>query len=293
MGMDPFSDEILGVKIQVAALMEKIQNFPKAIEVLEIVRGDCLQWVDELGGLITAWSGRGVTGLTTLPSEQNRGKRTRVLGKTVAISVKLADLYANNFVRDKDSAEERLVWAVETVLKEKKRREDEGVTEDEGDWISDSEMGASLEALAHHYEEKNQHYLATPLFLQALSLYPTNTCHSVVLMNNLATSLAQQLSPPTAGTPPPSRSSLVDNAQEWAQKALDVAAQIKPPTRDEECDIGCAVATHNLGEFAEMNGQISEARKRYAEAVSIAKAIGFSEGVENGRQGLKRIAQVG
>ncbi|KAK4981500.1 hypothetical protein LTR28_003088, partial [Elasticomyces elasticus] len=48
MGMDPFSDEILGVKIQVAALMEKIQNFPKAIEVLEIVRGDCLQWVDEL-----------------------------------------------------------------------------------------------------------------------------------------------------------------------------------------------------------------------------------------------------
>lgn len=50
-GMDPFSDEILGVKIQVAALMEKIQNYPKAIEVLERVRADCLQWDVKMGGL--------------------------------------------------------------------------------------------------------------------------------------------------------------------------------------------------------------------------------------------------
>ena len=49
--MDPFSDEILGVKIQVAALMERIQNYAKAIEVLEIVRGDCIKWEAELGSL--------------------------------------------------------------------------------------------------------------------------------------------------------------------------------------------------------------------------------------------------
>ena len=60
-----------------------------------------------------------------------------------------------------------------------------------------------------------------------------------------------------------------------------------------ECDLACAVATHNLGEFAERNGQIGEARKRYREAISIAKAIGFTESVENSREGLKRISKAG
>ena len=36
-------------------------------------------------------------------------------------------------------------------------------------------------ALGHHYEEKDQHYLSAPLFLQALGLCPPKSCHSVVL----------------------------------------------------------------------------------------------------------------
>ena len=193
LGVDPFSDEILGVKIQLASLMEKIQQYPKAIEVLEIVKRDCLRWVEELGG-----------------KEGNEGKRTRVLGKTVGISVKLGELYANEYVMETEAAEEQLVWAVETVLKEKKRREDEGVKPGEGRWMTDEETGAALEcmhtfphphrysfeeatesslllllALGHHYEQKNQHYLAAPLFLQALALIPQTDCHSVILSLSL------------------------------------------------------------------------------------------------------------
>lgn len=272
-GMDPFSDEIIGVKIHVAALMEKIQNFPKAIEVLEIVRADCLEWEAELGGL-----------------DRNSGKRTRVLAKTVAISVKLGELYSNPYIRDTAAAEEQLVWAVETILKEKQRREKEGVKEDEGEWITDDELGASLEALAHNYEEKDLHYLAAPLFLQALSIKPREDCHSVVLMNNLSISLAQQSPPSTAGVAPPSRSALVESARSWATKAIDVAARIEPPERNEECDMGCAVALHSLGEFAEMNGDFTEAMKRYKEAASLARAIGFVDAAKNSQEGLKRLA---
>ena len=129
--MDPFSDEILGIKIQLASFMEKIQQYPKAIDVLEIVRGDCLRWVEQLGG-----------------KEGNEGKRTRVMGKIVGISVKLGELYANDFVADRDLAEERLVWAVETVLKEQKRRDEEGVKEGEGNWMSNEEIGGALECKA-------------------------------------------------------------------------------------------------------------------------------------------------
>ncbi|GAB7350104.1 hypothetical protein MBLNU459_g0770t1 [Dothideomycetes sp. NU459] len=276
LGMDPFSNEIIGVKVQVAALMEKCQNYPKAIEVLEILKRDCLRWEVELGGL-----------------ERNKEKRTRVLKQTIAVSIKLGELYSNEYVKEPKAAEERLVWAVEATLREKQRREAAGITDGEGEWMSNDEMGASMEALAHNYEEQDKHYLATPLFLQALSLKPTEDCHSVVLMNNLSISLAQQQPPLDSATAPPDRTAMVENARQWAQKALDVAAQIKPPVRDEECDYGCAVALHNLGEFAEMNNNVAQAKKMYNEAASLAKAIGFSEGVTNSQKALRRISKAG
>jgi hypothetical protein len=85
-------------------------------------------------------------------------------------------------------------------------------------------------------------------------------------VNNLSISLAQQDAPPTPGQPPISRSGLVSNARAWAEKSIAVAAKIAPPERTEECDIGCAVATHNLGEFAEMDGNIVEAQRRFEKA---------------------------
>lgn len=288
--MDAFSDEIIGVKIQVASLMERLEQYSKAIQVLEILKKDSLEWIARYGGL-----------------EDRKQQRTRVLAKCVGISVKLGELYGTPVIYNRDAAEERLVWAVETVLKEQQRRQTSGATdESDGPWMSPSEVGAALEALAHNYEDKNQHYLATPLFLQALSLLPQtgNNCHSVVLMNNLASSLAQQ-SPRAAQAaqtysqsrnintapagPSATRETMIDNAKTWAQKALDVAAKIGPPERDEECDVGCAVATHNLGEFAEMLQNFTEARQRYQEAISIARAIGFEEGVENSSARLRKL----
>ncbi|MCJ1251617.1 hypothetical protein MMC30_008852 [Trapelia coarctata] len=274
-GMDPFSDEILGVKISLAGFMEKIHQYQRAIDVLEIVRRDCNKWLDTVG-----------------KREGREGDRTRVLAKTVGISVKLGELYANEYIGDQDAAEKNLIAGVETSLRERKRREDEGVKEGEGPWMSNEEMGGALESLANHYEQEDLHYLAAPLYLQCLSLLPQTSCHAVVLMNNLSISLAQQSAPPAASTPPPSRSALIANARSWAEKSLSIAAVIKPPERNEECDMGCAVATHNLGEFAEMDGNLADARKRYEEAIALSRAIGFSEGVERAEEGIKRVGGV-
>ncbi len=169
--------------------MEKVKQYRKAIEVLEIVHADCLKWIEQLGG-----------------KEGNEAKRSRVLGKTVGISVKLGELYSSDEINDLEAAEENLMYSVTAVLKEKKRRAEEGVKEDlEGPWMTDEEVGGSLEgetqppfmlakvstiltkknqpALANHYETRNQHYLAAPLYLQALTLIPHSNCHSVVLSN--------------------------------------------------------------------------------------------------------------
>lgn len=102
-GMDPFSKEVLGIKIQLASLFERYHNYNKAIEVLEIVRRDCYAWVEKLGGI-----------------HMTDGKRTRVLGQAAAMGVKLGELYSLPYVDDQEAAEAALVTAVETMLKEKR-----------------------------------------------------------------------------------------------------------------------------------------------------------------------------
>ena len=88
------------------------------------------------------------------------------------------------------------------------------------------------------------------------------------------------------------RTILIEQARQWATKALALSSTIQPPNRNEECDVGCAVATHNLGEFFEMEGKVGEARVKYEEAASLAKAMGFTEGYTNAKEGLKRLKEL-
>ncbi len=121
---------MIGVRIQIAAWLEKIGKFQNSIEVLEALLRDCKKWVEKMeksvqDGLVDR-SGRLVTAPTTQPNIPEEGgdgsaeepenlwaKRTRVLGKSVGISVKLGELYTDDHVLQGDAAGEHLVWAVE------------------------------------------------------------------------------------------------------------------------------------------------------------------------------------
>lgn len=82
----------------------------------------------------------------------------------------------------------------------------------------------------------------------------------------------------------------MDQARQWADKALQRAASISD--EDEECNVGCAVATHNLGEFYEMEGKIQDARRKYMDAEQLAKKIGFPEGRANAKAGIARLKEL-
>ncbi|KAL8731031.1 MAG: hypothetical protein Q9166_003682 [cf. Caloplaca sp. 2 TL-2023] len=268
-GMDPLSDEILGVKFQLASFFEKQIHQPRmAIEVLERVRKVCMDWVEEKG-----------------PEERDRSRRTRVLGQCVRMSVKLGELYAGPEIMETEHAEESLVWAVTILLKEQERREREGTSKEEGEWMNPEEVGGALEST--HYSQRQQHYLASPLYLQAVSLIPKSNCHAVVLMNNLATSLLLQRTPSTPYDPPSDPSALLTNARQWAQKALDIASAIPPSDKTNECDEGCAVAMYNLGEFANLEGNTREARRWWEEGWRKSREVGYGEALGRCEMALK------
>ena len=97
-------------------------------------------------------------------------------------------------------------------------------------------------------------------------------------MSNLALALALQHPSSAPNQPPPSAADQILSAKTWAVKALKLAASITPPARSDECDIGCAVATINLGDFAEMEGNLEEARNKWREGESLSQVIKFEEG---------------
>lgn len=49
------------------------------------------------------------------------------------------------------------------------------------------------------------------------------------------------------------------------------------------------MATHHLGEFAEMDRRVEEARRRYVEAESLSRGIGYQNGIETAKASLRRI----
>ncbi len=127
--MDPFSPEILGLKIQIAAFFEKLGLYQKAIDVLEEVRADALKWNELFGD-----------------KPKNAEKRTRLLLKAVQMSSKLSEYYLHPSIGNRKAAEEKMVWSVTAILKENQRRQEAGLKPDNGDgWIGQDETGAALE----------------------------------------------------------------------------------------------------------------------------------------------------
>ncbi|KAK1246778.1 hypothetical protein MKX08_000580 [Trichoderma sp. CBMAI-0020] len=329
-GLDPFSDEVLGIRIQVAFWLEKINSHKAAIDVLESVLGDCRKWVDVMEQSVKDGKvndqGRYVgeaqpqvaaakpasdgkteeeeagEAAAAEPIETLWHKRERLLLKAISTSVKLGELYADEHVLNPDQSHTHLVWAVESSLKEFRRRRTEGPKPGEEKWLSPEELGGSMESLGRDYERRSQFQLAIPLFFQALRLCES-PCHRAVIMNNLAAAFAQQplyaagTMEPSEGlkelfsdSMPKTRKEFLEAGLNWAQNAYVHAKDVKGDDRTPECDEACAVALCNWGDVAAMLGKTELAKKKYNQCIEMSNKMDFSEGVKQAQEGLSKLA---
>ncbi|KAF3760476.1 hypothetical protein M406DRAFT_268439 [Cryphonectria parasitica EP155] len=321
-GLDPFSNDVIGIKIQLAAWLEKMGNIPGAIRVLDLVLSENKKWLslvetspERLPGAPRpgpiVGDDQSAQSITQEDFEQwVRSSRARVLLKSCQISVKLGTLYAEEHVLDNDKSHEHLMWAVETALTEFQRRASDGTKDGEGSWLTPEEIGGALESLGNSYERKGQFDLALPLFFQALRLC-RDQCHLAVIMNNLAASFAQHPPRPPYETlagivpgqdgkesPTPAasgqtwtRKEHLESAARWAKNALKHAKEPTGEARTPECDQACAVALVNLGDIAMMSGDYNVARRKYERAIQVSEENSFAEGVKQAQAGLARLSQ--
>lgn len=156
-GLDPFSDEVMGIKIQMAAWLEKIDHVKSAADALSMVLADNKKWLHICETAPQTLPRAPVPGIVVSEGESQRtitkeefdhwlwSSRNRILAKSCAISTKLGELYADDHVMEIGKSHESLMWAVETSLSEFRRRATEGVKEGEGDWMTPEEIGGALE----------------------------------------------------------------------------------------------------------------------------------------------------
>ncbi|RPA74951.1 hypothetical protein BJ508DRAFT_230451 [Ascobolus immersus RN42] len=280
-GMYALSDEVTGMKLALAEYVgDELGRMDKKVEILWGVWDELMRAVEVAGEvdgeekkrLLKRAVGTGVLLGRTLGGMGQHGREGAVLGRTVETML-------------------REVMPAGGPIREEDKKPDEKVDDGEGGKVvrrdnrfTNEEMGGALEALAAHYTATNKPELATPLYLRTLSLVPPNTCHQVTIMTNLSGSLAHHPLPPTR-----SRAEFLQDAQTWANKALEIDNNIKPPVRTEECDEACVAALYNLGEIAELLGEKGGARDKYEQARSLADGIGMKEGVERAEEAIKRL----
>jgi tetratricopeptide (TPR) repeat protein len=327
LGMHPFSDEVMGIKLQVAMMLEKAGLVKGAIEVLERTKNDTIKWVEEGRAAETATEKKDAKSpapAKTTPDnvvvkegaiqdaeeelkkmqEFEARQRDKALKKVVGMEMKLAELYSSDHIQEDKKAEAAQVAAVELCLKEMHRRHNLGlpVGGGAGDansdaWLNMTEIATALAELASTYTAKDRHELAMPLYLRALEMLrvaegDSPSCKQVTLLNDVASAMVGQVqlpASPRAQQQAISREQTIEAARLWAQKSLDVAARIQPPVRDDECDITCVAATYNLGEIAELQNKPDVAKQRYTEARSLADGLGYEDGVGMADAALKRL----
>ncbi|KAI1966723.1 hypothetical protein LOZ58_000211 [Ophidiomyces ophidiicola] len=319
-GLHPFSEEVLGIRLHIVQMLEKAEMIKPAIELLETLQKDCVEWVNngrrkEMVRYRERSSRNQAKDSSTAEDEnieqekqiEEEQRRALAMKRAAGCGVKLAELYSSDYIRDSEKAEEALIKAVDLSRAELQYRRGKNLPVfqvEGGYYLNLTEVASAFNELADLFARKGRNDLSTALYMQSLSLIKEDeqdrpsTCAQVVLLNNIASQMAEQAqnpSPPPAATtsgahmPPVSRDQLLYAASEWAKKAIDVADKIQPPARNQECDQGCLTATYNLGEIAEMQGHFTEAKKYYVEAREIATRIQVPEGVERVNEAMERI----
>ncbi|PHH71797.1 hypothetical protein CDD80_4988 [Ophiocordyceps camponoti-rufipedis] len=324
-GLDPFSDEVLGIRIQVAGWLEQNDEPKTAVRVLEKVLEDCQKWVAFLDQCVKDGkvddAGRYRDSTSTVAADEINAaaetlwrRRERLLQKAVGTSVKLGGLYADKRILMPEMAHERLVWAVETSLSELQRRQREGPKAGEEGWLTMEEMGAAMESLGQDYASRGQWQLSIPLYFQALRMCG-DACQRTVIMNNLAVAFASQplyapKSPTEASggetdeassgpveaseaarslleTPVPmTRQQSLEAALNWARNAYKHAVEVEGEERTATCDEACNTALCAWADIAAQLGMLDEARSKYVECLEMGRKLKFSDASTHARKGL-------
>lgn len=230
-GLHPFSEEVLGIRLQIPHMLEKAGMMKPAIEILEKTQQDCLEWVQNgrrkqlLRERERAVNARERTDGPTAVEEERaqlekeaaeERQRGFVMKRVAGVGVKIAALYSSDHMRDPKNAEKALLKAVDLSRSELEYRrqhnlpvsqsqdQNKGNDNENAYYLNLTEVASAFNEVADFYSQQGRNDIATALYMQSLALIKEDeqdrlsTCAQVVLLNNISSQMAEQAQHPAS-----------------------------------------------------------------------------------------------
>ncbi|KAJ0414863.1 hypothetical protein BJY00DRAFT_294341 [Aspergillus carlsbadensis] len=223
--MHPYSDEVLGIKLQTSMMLEKAGLIEGAVKVLEQTKTESLAWIERSKERARqnkeAREKRKEEHGETPPGQKleiddpevlhkwkriqefeayEEKQRAKCTKKVVGMALKLGELYESDHMQNPEKSESAYESAVDIAMKEFQSRQSQGLPvsgradgEDDHDieYLTRPEVAVALVELANSYLGNDKRIdLSIPVIVRALELFrveegPRPSCKQALLMGNI------------------------------------------------------------------------------------------------------------
>lgn len=317
MDMHPWSDEVLGIKLQMADMLIKAGYHEKAAELLGRIAQQGVEWVLKTRDryMFTFPKGKTIVDPNlkeiVQPDEETKNYELaladRTLKKIIGTFLLLGELYEDEHIKNPAKAFSTRRAALGMLTEEIENRRGRGLpplaTPEEGDnWMTAEEVGHVMSDVGETWLRAGRPDKALELLMPSIAILrdvegKDVSCRQVVLLANIAAAMFDHK--PTqqegAATDKKKKQTVVsveqqmESSRAWALKSIEVSKLVQEDLRDESCDMGCAAAADVLSAIAEWQGADEEARKWLREEKRYCESANYAEGVE---KAVKLMAQV-
>jgi hypothetical protein len=295
-GMDPFSKEVMGIRIRLAEMLEQFGRAKSSIEVLNSLAKDCQEKLTELsrGTVLKELKGENAS----TQEEKDLAQHTTILKTIIQVKVKIAGLYDSEFIQDPASAKKTLSEAVGLLVQHTQDPQAKGFHEDNAAGLSLEEIAAMLSQMGDLYATTGEEANAIQVYM--LTLDPlrkacngTKSCKEVQILSNIAASMGIAAKRPGAvinGRPatPESKKAARRAAIKWADQAIGTAEKVLPEDRDEICELGMLSAQLTKADLLLEDGQKVESKELWRGMLPILREKNLTSLISTAEQGIRR-----
>ena len=249
-GMDPFSNEAMGLRIRYAQMLEDFGRGLQAAEIVKSIVNDYEEELFEVDRQLLSYSTapatrpQGVSNSGT--SRSSEYSRSNLVKGLIQAQVKLASLYASDHIQNPRLAKESLSEAINLLVRETKDASSKGLSEDNNAALTYEEIAAIFSQMGDLYATTGEESNAVQTYMLALeplrkACGGTRSCREVQIFSNIASTMDIAMKKPGAtinGQPvtPANLAKARQAATAWVNQAVATVDKVPLTDRDEICE---------------------------------------------------------
>lgn len=288
--MNPYSKEVVGIRIRLAEMLEKFGHATAAVTCLEDIAANCEKKLGDSS----------IPALPPLNDEEAVPPVTRqaLLRWVIETKVKVASLYESDYLQNRSKAKETLSDAVGLLMKESKDPQTNGFTADNAAGMSMMEIASILSQMGDLYATSGEEANAVQTYMLALqplraACDGTRSCKEVQLFSNIASTMDIAMKKPGAkiNGKPLTQQSLAAARKatlKWADQAIATAELIPPESRDSVCELGLISAQMTRADLLLDSGDKQQSKEAFSSLLPVLRTKGLKTLSKVAEDGLKK-----